>query len=229
MYQSILENVAQILERVKILRPEGGVSVMAATKNHSREEALAAITAGVPLIGENRVQEARDKWIVRPPVPLHLIGHLQTNKVKYAIELFDVIQSVDSERVAEALNQRAGERRLSIMIQVNAGKEPNKMGLHPEEVLAFLARGDKWPNLCVTGLMVVLPQARDSSIEENQRIRRYMQEMAELWRMCRREGFPWAPLQELSMGMSGDWEWAVESGATMIRLGTALMGPRIQK
>jgi len=95
-----------------------------------------------------------------------------------------------------------------------------------EDVLPFIASAHQWPNLRIDGILALLPRAEDSSSQESQRIRRLMQEIVKLWRMCRQEGFPWAPLEELSMGMTEDWEWAVEEGTTMIRLGTALFGPR---
>lgn len=199
---------------------------MAVTKNRTREEAMAAVAAGVTLLGENRVQEAKAKWVEPPDsATLHLIGHLQTNKVKYAIKIFNTIQSIDSEHLASAINQRV-HKPFSVMVEVNAGKDPTKTGMFIEDVLPFIASAHQWPNLRIDGILALLPRAEDSSSQESQRIRRLMQEIVKLWRMCRQEGFPWAPLEELSMGMTEDWEWAVEEGTTMIRLGTALFGPR---
>lgn len=225
MSDLIAEQVSRVKARIRRLRPEGGVKIMAVTKNRSYEESLAAIRAGVDLVGENRVQEARDKWREKPPVPLHLIGHLQTNKVKYATELFDGIDSVDSERVAEALNARLEAPR-PVMLQLNGGREASKTGVHPDLAIRFLAEASRWPHLVFNGIMAVLPLAVDSSAAEEKRIRQFMQEIGEVWRMCREEQFPWAPLAELSMGMSGDYEWAVEAGSTMVRLGTVLFGSR---
>lgn len=225
MSNAIKENVGRIRQRLKTLRPDGDVRLMAVTKNRTREEALEAVAAGVDLLGENRVQEARNKWLQGCPAELHLIGHLQTNKVKYAMDVFDVIESVDSPRVAEALSRRLN-RVLPVMAEVNAGREASKTGLFPEALEAFLANAQAWPHLRFVGLLVLLPQPLDASRAEQERIRRLMQEMVKLWRMCRQEGFPWAPLTELSMGMSADWEWAVDLGATIIRLGTAIFGPR---
>lgn len=221
------DRVRAIRERLGALADAGSVKLMAVTKFQDRAAALAAIQAGVDAIGENRVQEAQEKWgHVRPPVPIHAIGHVQTNKVKYAIGLFDSIDTIDSVRISEALDGRL-DRRLSVMVEVNVGREASKFGLDPGEVPCFLAQAERFQWLDVRGLMTVLPRVRDDSVEESRRIRQHMQEMANLWRMCRSEGWPWAPLDDLSMGMSGDWEWAVEAGATVIRLGSRIFGPRL--
>ncbi|MCY0898005.1 MAG: YggS family pyridoxal phosphate-dependent enzyme [Firmicutes bacterium] len=218
--------MAAIRETLDRLAPDRHVTVMAVTKFRSRGEALAAVHAGVDAIGENWIQEARQKWSdEKPPVPLHFIGHLQTNKVKYAINIFDSIDSVDRDHLAQALNQRL-QGVQDVMVEVNIAEETSKWGLKAVDVRPFLERCQEWPQLRVTGLMTVLPQRKENSGAEERRIRQYMQEMVDLWRMCRNEGWPWAPLMELSMGMSEDWEWAVEAGATMIRLGTLLFGPR---
>ncbi|CAB1128479.1 Pyridoxal phosphate homeostasis protein [Candidatus Hydrogenisulfobacillus filiaventi] len=226
----VAERVAAVRARLRELAGTRAVRLMAVTKTQSRARALEAVAAGVDLLGENRIQEIRAKWGTEPPpVPLHLIGHLQTNKVKYAIEYCQAIDSVDGGGVAAALEARLarlGRDPLPVMVEVNPGREPQKTGLFPEQVRPLLERGGEWPHLRFVGLMAVLPRPRDRGTEEARRIRRLMQETGELWRMSRAEGWPWAPLGDLSMGMSGDWEWAVEAGATMIRLGEALFGPR---
>ncbi len=220
------DRVAAIKERLSVLAAGRSVKLMAVTKFRTREEALYAVEAGVDAIGENRIQEAVVKWKDKlPGIPLHGIGHVQTNKVKYAINLFDSIDSVDSERVAGVLD-RSTSKRLAVMVEVNIADEDSKFGLKADEVRPFLAQAERWRKLVVTGLMTVLPARQENSVEESRRIRQHMQEMVDLWRMCRSEGWPWAPLNELSMGMSGDWEWAVEAGSTVIRLGTQIFGPR---
>lgn len=222
----IYDRVAEIRARCDALDSPGRVKLMAVTKYRTRDEAMAAVEAGVDLVGENRIQEACAKWKdAKPGVPLHAIGHVQTNKVKYTQGLFDSIDSVDSERLAVVLDRMAPTPR-SVMIEVNVGREASKFGLAPEVVQRFVASLQRHQRLVVTGFMTVLPEARENSVEESRRIRGHMQEMVELWRMCRREGWPWAPLHELSMGMSGDWEWAVEAGSTIIRLGTGIFGLR---
>lgn len=222
----IEERVCVLRQRLAQLTGAPVVKIMAAAKFQPRESVLAAIRAGIDLVGENRVQEAQEKWGADPPaVPLHLIGHLQTNKVKYAIRLFHSIDSVDSDRLADMLDHLAVSP-FHVMVEVNVGGETSKFGMPPGEVFDFLARGERFSHLRVTGLMTVLPAVRENSVEERRIIRGHMQEMAKLWRMCRSEGWPWAPLGDLSMGMSGDWEWAVEAGATIIRIGTGIFGPR---
>lgn len=225
----IAEHVAQVRERLRTLRPDSHITLMAVTKHRTREEALWAVEAGADVIGENRIQEAVAKWGGNPPpVPLHAIGHVQTNKVKYGIDLFDCIDSVDSERLGDFLDRKL-TRRMDVMVEVNLAGEESKSGLASHEVLPFIAAAERWKHLYITGLMTVLPAREENSVEDGRRIRNYMQEMVDLWRMCRSEGLPWAPLDNLSMGMSGDWEWAVEAGATVIRLGTVIFGPRPMK
>ncbi len=222
----IQERVAEVKETIRHLAPDRTVSLMAVTKYRTCDEVLQAVDAGVDLVGENRMQEAVQKWgSNRPPVPLHMVGHLQTNKVKYGIDLFDSFDSIDSDRLARAIHQRASGV-MPVMVEVNVGHEATKTGLAPEDTVPFIASMERYPNLRVTGLMTVLPARRENSVEESRRIRHHMQEMVDLWRMCRSEGFPWAPTTELSMGMTGDWQWAIEAGSTMIRLGTFLFGPR---
>ncbi len=225
----IFDRVSAVRERIGEIAGSRPVDVMAVTKYRTREEALWAVEAGVDAVGENRIQEARDKWAEeKPRVPLHAIGHVQTNKVKYGINLFDSIDSVDSDKLGDLLNQKS-EQSLAVMVEVNVGGEETKSGLTPDQVLPFISAAARWDRLRISGLMTVLPALRENSVEETRRIRQHMQEMADLWRMCRSEGFPWAPLEHLSMGMTGDWEWAVEAGSTMIRLGALIFGPRPMK
>lgn len=226
----IERNLSDIREHIARTNAEQTVRLMAVTKNRTREEALLAIALGVDCIGENRVQESRDKWTEKPSVPLHLIGHLQTNKVKYAIDHFDAIDSIDSEKIADQLEMRLSQTQglASAMIQINGGREDSKSGFAPDldVVSRFLERGKSWPHLEFIGIMALFPRAIDNSATEKQRIRKLMKETGELWRMCKLEGYPWAPLTVLSMGMSEDYEWAIEAGSTLIRLGTRIFGPR---
>jgi pyridoxal phosphate enzyme (YggS family) len=225
---AIAERVQAVRERLRQLRPEDPPTLMAVSKGQPWDRIAEAMAAGVHLFGENRVQEVRQKWQHRPPeVALHLIGHLQRNKAGWALRLCDGIDSVDSDRLAETLHRLLGDRKdpYPVMVEVNPGREPQKHGLLPEAVRPFLA-GQGGGRLRYVGLMAVLPRPRDASAAEAAKIRHLMQETARLWRMCRSEGWPWAPLTELSMGMSGDYEWAVEAGATMVRLGEAIFGPR---
>ncbi len=212
------ERVAEVLRRVP-----PGVIVVAATKDRAPEEIRAAIRAGIAHIGENYVQEAqRKKPLIPEPVIWHMIGRLQSNKVPKAVQTFHWVQTVDSLELAQKLEQvlaREG-RTLPILIQVNIGCEPQKAGVWPEEVPALVGHLARFPHLELRGLMAIppAPQRPEDS-------RPYFRALRKLFDELGRElHFPhW---DTLSMGMSADWEIAVEEGATMIRLGTGLFGPR---
>jgi pyridoxal phosphate enzyme (YggS family) len=193
-------------------RPED-VLLIGVSKTVPAERVREALEAGLPALGENRVQEARDKIrLLGRPVPWHLIGHLQTNKVKDALELFDVIQSVDRLPVAAELARRT-PRPLAVLVEVNLAGESSKSGFAPLEVKAALDAIRALPRLEVRGLMAVPPAARDP-------------EQARPWFRALRELRDAVGLPELSIGMSADFEVAIEEGATMVRVGTALFGAR---
>jgi pyridoxal phosphate enzyme (YggS family) len=224
----IRANLAAVQERIAAAarragRREDAVLLVGVSKTVDAERVRAAIAAGVPALGENRVQEAREKIaILGRPRPWHLIGHLQTNKVKDALESFDLIHSVDRLPLAEALSRRAAEagRRADVLVQVNVGEEPQKGGLRADELRGALETMAGLPGLRLRGLMTIppLPHAPEDS-------RPYYKEMGRLLDEARRWGH--APdLTELSMGMSGDFEVGVEEGATIVRVGTAIFGSR---
>jgi len=201
-------------------RDPASVRIMAVTKGHDRRRVEALRQAGFDLFGENRVQEAQAKFSgLERAISLHLIGHLQTNKVKFALEIFQVVQSLDSLRLAEAIQQRAQGRVVRVMVQVNGGREPQKFGLWPEAVSAFLDELERFDALLVEGLMAVMPIAGD--------LDRLMADVQALWQRERARQRPWAPLNELSMGSSNDFEQAIRHGSTMVRLGTVLVGERV--
>ena len=199
------------------------VTLVAVSKTHGPERVRELLDVGHRIFGENRVQEAREKIaILGRPRPWHLIGHLQTNKVKDALESFDLIHSVDRLPLAEALSRRAAEagRRADVLVQVNVGEEPQKGGLRADELRGALETMAGLPGLRLRGLMTIppLPHAPEDS-------RPYYKEMGRLLDEARRWGH--APdLTELSMGMSGDFEVGVEEGATIVRVGTAIFGSR---
>ena len=175
-----------------------------------------AVAAGVPALGENRVQEARAKIAeLGRAVPWHLVGQLQTNKAKDAVELFDLIHSVDRPELARELDKRArqGGRPVEALVQVNVAGEASKGGVAPEGLGDLLDAVTKLDHVRVRGLMVIPPEARDPADA-----RVWFRTLAKL---RERHG-----LRELSMGMSGDFEVAIEEGATMVRVGTAIFGPR---
>ena len=224
----IRANLAAVQERIAVAarragRREDSVLLVGVSKTVDAERVRAAIAAGVPALGENRVQEAREKIaILGRPRPWHLIGHLQTNKVKDALESFDLIHSVDRLPLAEALSRRAAEagRRADVLVQVNVGEEPQKGGLRADELRGALETMAGLPGLRLRGLMTIPPLPH-----EPEDSRPYYKEMRRLLDEARRWGH--APdLTELSMGMSGDFEVGVEEGATIVRVGTAIFGSR---
>ncbi|HXP31297.1 MAG TPA: YggS family pyridoxal phosphate-dependent enzyme [Stellaceae bacterium] len=197
-------------------RDPAGVALVAVSKTHPAAAVAAALAAGHRLFGENRVQEALEKY--RPlksahaDLRLHLIGPLQTNKAKDAVALFDVIESVDRPKLAEALarEMERTSRHPRCLIQVNTGEEPQKAGVLPAAADAFIAEcRERW-RLPVVGLMCIPPLDQEPSLH-----------FALLREMARRHG-----LAELSMGMSADYEIAIRLGATHVRVGTAIFGER---
>ena len=218
-YSEIERRVREVLARVP-----PGVTVLAATKGRSPEEIRAAIRAGIRHVGENYVQEAeRKRSQVPEPASWHMIGRLQRNKARRALGTFDWLQTLDSLPLAERLERLLAEqnRNLPVLVQVNIGREPQKAGVLPEELPGFLSQLAAFPHLKVRGLMAIPPaptRPEDS--------RPYFREMKRLFDGLAAEKIPGVALEVLSMGMSADWEVAVEEGATMIRLGTVLFGPR---
>jgi pyridoxal phosphate enzyme (YggS family) len=197
-------------------RSPDDVLLVAVSKTVEAEQIRLAVAAGIPALGENRVQEAREKIeTLGHPVPWHLIGSLQTNKAKEAARLFDWIHSVDRVELARELSRRARalDRTLDILIQVNLGEEPQKAGVAPGELKALLDAMTGLESLRIRGLMAIPP-----AVETPEAARRFFRRLREL-----RDG---AGLEHLSMGMSADFEVAIEEGATMVRVGTALFGPR---
>jgi pyridoxal phosphate enzyme (YggS family) len=175
-----------------------------------------AVAAGLPALGENRVQEAREKIAaVGRPVPLHFVGHLQTNKVREALELFELIHSLDRLDLARECDRRARQRGRPVdaLIQVNVAGEGSKGGFAPDDLAGALAELGRLDHVRVRGLMAIPPP-----VERAEDARRWFRTLAEL---AKRHG-----LGELSMGMSADFEVAIEEGATMVRVGTAIFGPR---
>jgi pyridoxal phosphate enzyme (YggS family) len=210
-------------------RPANAVSVVAVSKTISPDAIRQAFDAGFTTFGENRVQEARDKIpaLPLPGIRWELIGHLQTNKVARAVELFSRIQSVDSLRLAEALNGAAARqgRVVPILLEVNVAQEASKSGLAPDDLLPLAIALEGLPALRPEGLMTVAPLVED--VEE---VRPIFQELRRLRDQLRRDdrlsGEDAGLWRELSMGMSDDFAVAIEEGATIVRIGRALFGAR---
>jgi PLP dependent protein len=197
-------------------RATGSVTLVAVTKTHPLKQIRPALEAGQRVFGENRVQEARAKWpalrAAYPDIELHLIGPLQTNKVREAVALFDAIETLDRPKLAAVLAREMAlqGRRPNCYVEVNIGAEPQKSGIAPDDVPAFLAAAREIHRLPIVGLMCIPPQGADPAP--------YFKRLADL---ARRSNVPL-----VSMGMSDDFEAAVRAGATHVRVGSAIFGPR---
>lgn len=234
---SIKENLLGVMERIekaarKVGRDPNEIKLVAVSKTVEAARIKEAIEAGVSILGENYVQEAQKKIeeIGRPacterfgegrPVSWHFIGHLQSNKVKYAIRLFDMVHSLDSIPLAEELNRRAeqADRVIRVMIEVNLSKEATKFGTDEEVVVNLAKRIQNLKHLLLEGLMTMPPY-----FDSPEMSRPYYIALRALKERMVKEG---VPMKELSMGMSNDFEIAIEEGATYVRVGTAIFGPR---
>ncbi len=205
-------------------RRSDAVTIVAVTKGHPLERAREAAAAGLPDLGENRVQEAVAKQAAWPDAPVrwHLIGHLQRNKAKLAVGRFALIHSLDSARLADALEAAAAAAGIvqEVLVEVNAAREPQKTGVPPEEAPDLVARAARLPHLAVRGLMTLAPF--DAPVDVQHRVFAELRELRDRIAL----DSPRATFDQLSMGMSQDFEAAVEEGATMVRLGTILFGER---
>lgn len=215
--------LARIAERCRAAgRNPQEVTLLPVTKTHPAAAAEYAARYGLAAVGENRVQEAIDKQAqTTAPVRWELIGHLQSNKAKLAVTHFGRIQSIDSEKLLNVLDRAAGElgRRLPILLQVNAGHDPAKFGADPADAPRLLDLALAKPHLQVDGLMTIAPLSADPAVAH----RTFANLRAIRDQLAGRTG---APLRELSMGMSGDLDVAIAEGSTLVRVGSALYGPR---
>jgi hypothetical protein len=231
MYAEILQkSLPRVRERIcraaeRTGRTEGDVTLVAVTKGHPVEAVRSALTAGLRCLGENRVQELKDKsTALGADAEWHLIGHLQTNKVRMALPLFSLLHSLDSLRLASALAseaERAGVR-VPVLVQVNASGEGTKGGFPVEQAVEVVAKIVDMPTLGVRGLMTMAPFTDEASV-----LRSAFRRTKEAFDQCSAAvgGFE---ARYLSMGMSNDFEIAIEEGSTMIRLGTTLFGERLR-
>ena len=221
------ENLTRIRSRIdqackRSGRQPDSVRLMAVSKNQSPELVAQAASAGLTLFGENRIQEAKVKIPLCPgQLEWHFIGHLQSNKSRDAVSLFHVVQGVDSLALAEELQKQTLKqaRSLPILLEVNVAGESSKFGWNPDRLLAELLQLNALPRLVVQGLMTIAPYAVDP-----EQVRPIFRRLRELRDRC--TDLLGAPLPVLSMGMSGDLEVAIEEGATLVRVGTALFGER---
>jgi pyridoxal phosphate enzyme (YggS family) len=224
---SFTENLDSIQQRIRAAcaragREAASVTLLAVSKSHPPETIQAAVDCGQLHFGENKIQEAKAKIPLCPgKARWQFIGHLQSNKVRDAVELFEMIQGVDSLAIAKEISKRAepAAKTMPVLLEVNVAGEASKFGYQPERLLAELAELNALPKIEIHGLMAIPPFAPVA-----EKSRPYFQKLRGLKTRC--EEILGAPLPHLSMGMSGDFEVAIEEGATIVRIGTALFGER---
>jgi pyridoxal phosphate enzyme (YggS family) len=227
---SIKERLEKVKDRIKKAaeacnRNPQTIRLVAVSKTVPADRVREAIEAGVKNLGENYVQEAREKInsLTDFPVNWHFIGHLQTNKAKYAVRLFDLIHSVDSLKLSRELNKQAQKngKIQQILIQVNISREETKSGISVDEAINLVDEISHLENLSIKGLMTMPPY-----FNQPERVRPFFSALRELRDQIKEKAIPNMSMDELSMGMTGDFEAAIEEGATMVRVGTAIFGER---
>lgn len=227
---SIEENVRRIRQEIAQAALAAGrdpsqIQLCAATKMNDAQAVRRAIEAGVDCCGENRVQElvAKQAENAYAGVPVHFIGHLQTNKVRQVVGQVDLIQSVDSARLLQAINNEAQRRGIvqNVLLEVNIGGESSKSGFLADEILPFMENIAQYPNVCVMGLMAIPPisQKKGDNVK-------FFQKISDLCVDIREKKYDNVKVDCLSMGMSGDFADAIACGSTMVRIGTAIFGAR---
>lgn len=226
---AIADNVREVLDRIeaaasRALRDPGDVKLVTVTKTVEPARIVEAIEAGATCIGENRVQEAERKFKGElPPVEKHLVGHLQTNKVRKALPLFDMIQSVDSVRLAREISTACESTGadIDVLVEVNTSGEETKFGLRPDETVEAIEEMADLRGLRILGLMTIgafLPDPED--------VRPCFRRLRELRNIIEERVIPGVSMEHLSMGMTNDYEVAIEEGATIVRVGRAIFGER---
>jgi len=222
-----LENIMDRIKTAAIScnRDPESIRLVAVSKTVPADRVREAINAGVTTLGENYMQEAREKVSALSSynVSWHFIGHLQTNKAKYAVRLFDLIHTVDSLKLAVELNKQSKKinKIQQILIQINIGKESSKSGIYKQDALKLIKEISGLENLTIKGLMTVPP-----FFDNPEKVRPYFSALRILRDYIKDEAVKNVSMEELSMGMTGDFEAAIEEGATLVRIGTAIFGKR---
>lgn len=227
--ESIRNNISEVMKRVEKAAEKSGrkledITVVAVTKTVEPERILKAVDCGMLDLGENRVQELCEKYdIIGKECRWHLIGHLQTNKVKYIIDKVRMIHSVDSLELAAEIQKRAQKANcmVDILAQVNVADEETKFGIPPEQAVDFVKQLGAFPNIRVKGLMTIAPFA-----ENPEDIRYVFRQLHEILIDIKRKNIDNINMTYLSMGMSNDFEIAIEEGSNMVRIGSAIFGKR---
>jgi len=225
--EAIKNNLDIIKEKIKKAalkanRSPEEIKLVAVTKTATIEQIKEAISAGIKIIGENKVQEAKEKYqILTADTEWHLVGHLQTNKVKYAIEIFDCIQSVDSIKLAKEIDKRSLQfgKTTNVLVEVNVSGEETKYGIKPEEVELFLKEISEFSGIRVRGLMTIAPIEKDK-----EEVRPYFRKLREISKEIKSKNIKNVKMDYLSMGMTDDFEVAIEEGANMVRIGRGIFG-----
>jgi pyridoxal phosphate enzyme (YggS family) len=226
MAETLRDRLLRVRDRIGAAAARAGrdpssITLVAVSKTMPVEVIREGLTAGITILGENRVQEARDKIASLPGLATwHLVGHLQTNKAKLAVDLFELIHSLDSLKLAEALDRHGREaaKVVRCLVEANLGGEESKSGTTEEGVRPLLEAAARLPHVKIEGLMTIPP-----FLPEPEQVRPFFRRLRNLRNKLAGEGFP---LAELSMGMTHDFEVAIEEGATMVRVGTAIFGAR---
>jgi pyridoxal phosphate enzyme (YggS family) len=227
---SYQQSLSDVLQRIAGAAKKAGrdpldIRLVAVSKTVSADRLRQAILAGVDIVGENYVQEARNKFseLGDLSVQWHFIGHLQRNKAKYVVRIFDLIHSVDSTRIADEINYQAGRinKIQPILVQVNLAGETTKSGIEPEAVEQLVRHIGTLPHLSLQGLMTMPP-----FFNAPEKVRPYFNQLRLLRDQIKEMAIDNVYMDELSMGMTGDFETAVEEGATLVRIGTAIFGAR---
>ena len=219
-----IKKIRETLERASLERWGATPKIVAVSKTVPAERINPVKNAGITTLGENRVQELLEKYPhLDASFEIDLIGRLQSNKVKYIIDKVHMIQSLDRESLAQEIDRRAQQRgiRMPVLVQVNIGREAQKGGVYEEALFEFVRYASKLPGLDICGLMAVMPD-----LDDQDELRPYFIKMRRLFEMLREEAIQNTHIQELSMGMSGDYELAAQEGATIVRIGSAIFGRR---
>lgn len=226
---SIKENILSVKDRIKSAcirsnRDCNDVTLIAVSKTVEVNRIKEAIESGINIFGENKVQEILDKHNELPDnIIWHMIGHLQSNKVRYLVDKVSMIHSVDSVKLVEEINKKFEKkgRIIDILVEINIGKETNKSGINPEDIMKFLSEINKYPNIKICGLMTVAPAFND-----NEKVRPFFRRMKDIFEEIKAINMENVNMKYLSMGMTNDFETAIEEGSNMIRIGSGIFGLR---
>ena len=227
---SIRDNLKTVQDKIAAAAKRAGrepssVRLIVVTKTVDADRIREAVDAGSATLGENRVQEAKEKIEKLGAIASwHLIGHLQSNKAKYAVKLFDLIHSVDNLDLAKEIDKQAAKngKVQNVLVEVSIAGEAAKAGVAIDEAMTLVREAAKLKNITIKGLMTVPPL-----LDEPEKVRPYFQRLREMAAGIAKENIPGVSMAELSMGMSGDFEVAIEEGATMVRVGSAIFGKRV--